>query len=378
MKRWLHADADMFFAAVEIVKNPALKGKPIVVGGINSRHGVVSTASYEARKAGIHSAMPISVARRLLPDAVYLEGDYASYQSYSGNMFSLFHQYSSIVHGLSIDEADMDITSTIHLYGGEEILALRLKTDIATQLGFTVSVGISSTRSVAKIAASQAKPDGLTIVMEGSEKAFLADLPIGVLPGIGKKSEPYFIEKGFSKVRDLYRFSLADLTRQFGKYGVSLWHLINSVEEERETSFNPSISKETTFEEDVTDFNQLLSVLDGMASDLGYRLRREKKEASCLSIKIRFPDFKTITRQTTLNKPIFLDEEIFRTAQILLKRENLKPVRLIGISLTQLSEGGSLFQEDQKERAFSNILDELRDQYGSNCIQRYHDFKEKV
>ncbi len=378
MKRWLHADADMFFAAVEMVKDPSLRGKAVVVGGVNSRHGVVSTASYEARKFGIHSAMPVAVARRLKPDAIFLEGDYAAYQSYSDKMFSLFRQYTSELHVLSIDEADLDITDTIQLFGGEEVLALRLKSDVQSQLGFSISIGVAGTRTVAKIAAAQSKPDGLTIITQGFEKAFLSDLPINVLPGIGKKSEPFFISKGFTKVKDLYGFDMAALTGLFGKYGASLWCMVQGIEEDQTSPSRPSISKEITFEEDITDQNQLISVLDHLSADLGHRLRHEKQEASCLSIKLRYANFKTITRQITLNEPIFSDEQIFYYAKWLLRKESREPVRLLGISVTNLSAGESLFLENQKERAFSKILDTIRDKYGSKTIHRYHDYKDKV
>lgn len=368
----------MFFAAVEMIKNPSLRGKAVVVGGVNSKHGVVSTASYEARKAGIHSAMPIAVARRLKPDAVFLEGDYAAYQSYSVRMFSLFRQYASALHVLSIDEADLDITETIQLYGGEEILALRLKSDVQSQLGFNISIGVAGTRTIAKIAAARAKPDGLTIIAQGFEKAFLSDLPINVLPGIGKKSEPFFISKGFTKVGDLFSYNLTELTKLFGKYGASLWYMVQGIEEERNSPSHPSISKEITFEEDITDQNQLISVLDQLSADLGHRLRHEKQEASCLSIKLRYANFKTITRQITLNQPIFSDEQIFYYASLLLRKESREPVRLLGICVTSLSAGESLFLEDQKERAFSRILDTIRDKFGSKTIHRYHDYQDKV
>ena len=367
----------MFFAAVEIIKDPTLKGKPVIIGAADSKRGVVSTASYEARKFGVHSAMPIQNAKKLCPQGIYLPGDYQAYSHYSKQMFQLFRNYSSLVCPMSIDEGYMDISESLMLFGGEESLALSLKSDIQTSLGFSISVGVASTRVIAKIAASQNKPDGLTMIPDGYEKEFLSPLPIREIPGIGKKSEPIFIAAGIKMISDLYLHTELSLSKNFGKYGVSLWKTIHGIEDLSE--YNPqgsatkSISRETTFEEDVTDWNQLDKEVMNLSREVGFQVRKEKLSARTITIKVRYPNFLTLTRQKTYSQGIREDVEIYQIAKELIQKEFKKPFRLIGVGCSNFDDTmpSNLFEEmDPKKEIYTNTLDKIMEKFGKDKVKR--------
>jgi DNA polymerase-4 len=375
--RILHADADMFFAAIEMIKDPSLKGKAVIIGAADSKRGVVSTASYEARKFGVHSAMPIQTAKKLCPNGVFLPGDHQAYSHFSKQMFSLFHHYSSQVCPMSIDEGYMDIRESLMLFGGEESLALSLKTEIQTTLGFTISVGIASTRVIAKIAASQNKPDGLTIIPDGCEKEFLSPLPIREIPGIGKKSEPIFLSAGIKTIGDLYSFPEVSLSKTFGKYGESLLKIIHGVEEEsvyqEEGSIAKSISRETTFEEDVSDWRMLEKDIMILARDVGYQIRKEKLSARTVTIKVRYGNFLTLTRRKTFTAGIREDVDIYRVACELIKKEFKKPFRLIGVGCSNFEDTApaNLFEDlDPKKEIYTTTLDKIMDKFGKDKVIR--------
>jgi len=365
----------MFFAAVEIIKDPSLQGKPVIIGAADSKRGVVSTASYEARKYGVHSAMPIQTAKKLCPNGIFLGGDYVSYARFSKQLFEIFRKYSSHVVPMSIDEGYMIITDCLMLFGGEESLALSLKSEINTDLGLTISVGIASTRILAKMAASQNKPDGLTIIPEGGEKEFLKPLPIREIPGIGKKSEPVFLSHGLKTIGDFYVYTEAQLNHLFGKYGTSLWQIIHGVEEESilETSNNSakSISRETTFEEDIANWDEIDKEVFQLSSDVGYRLRKEKLYAKTVAVKVRYPNFQTLTRQKSFPQPIDDDMTIYHTALELARKEFKKPLRLIGVGLSNFDTPSGLFVEtNPKEQKYTETLDKIREVFGKDKLKR--------
>lgn len=374
-QRILHGDADMFFAAVEILKDPSLKGKAVIIGAADSKRGVVSTASYEARKYGVHSAMPIQQAKKLCPNGIFLGGDFKSYSRFSKQMFGIFQKYSSRVAQMSIDEGYMVITDCLMLFGGEESLALSLKSEINTQLGLTISVGIASTRILAKMAASQNKPDGLTMIPEGGEKEFLSPLPIREIPGIGKKSEPSFLSHGIKTIGDLYAYHENQLNHLFGRYGSSLWRIIHGIEdentEESDANSAKSISRETTFEEDISDWDQIDKEIFLLATDVGYRLRKEKLYAKTVSVKIRYPDFQTLTRQKSFPQAIDDDITIYQSALSLAKKEFKKPLRLIGVGLSNFDIPSGLFTEpNPKEQKYTETMDKIREIYGKDKIKK--------
>jgi DNA polymerase-4 len=278
---------------------------------------------------------------------------------------------------MSIDEGYIDITESLLLFGGEESLALSLKSDIQTNLGFTISVGIASTRIIAKMGASQNKPDGLTIIPEGCEKEFLSPLSIREIPGIGKKSEPAFLSAGIKIIGDLYTYSETTLTKKFGKYGGSLWKTIHGLEEESEyqegNSIAKSISRETTFEEDVSDWKQLEKEIMYLARDVGYQIRKEKLSARTVTVKVRYGNFLTLTRRKTFSIGIREDVEIFKVACELIKKEFKKPLRLIGVGCSNFEDTTpvSLFETvNPKEEAYTTTLDKIMEKFGKDKVKR--------
>ena len=369
-KRILHVDADAFFASVEVAKNPALLGKPIIVGAVSSKRGVVSTASYEARKFGVKSGMAISQAKKLCPNGIFIDGDWKSYKVYSDEMFSIFEKYTPYITQTSIDEAYLNITESIALFNGEEKLAINLKESVKNKLNITVSVGIGGSNVVAKIASSIVKPDGLTIVPSNSEKEFLKDLSVDEMPGVGKKSKLALEENGIIKIGDLYKYSKLELIELFGAFGNYLWNAINLVEEERYDS-TKSISKEKTFEEDTIDINVLSKELMDLTEDVGFRLRKEGLEAKTVFIKVRYADFKTITRRKTFKIGLYDDVAIYREALDLLKSEIVSPIRLIGVGVSNLEKQNILFvQEEDKNIKFLKAIDAIKSNFGTTKIKR--------
>ncbi len=370
-RRILHADADAFFAAIEVVKNPSLLGKPVIVGSVLSKRGVVSTASYEARKFGIKSGMAMSLAKRLYPEGIFIDGDWKNYKNYSDKMFAIFERFTPYITQSSIDEAYLDITESIKLFGGEEKLAITLKEAIKNELKITVSVGIGRTRIIAKIASSVKKPDGLTIIPTGKEREFLKDLPVSAIPGVGKKAKSLLEDQKVKKIGDLYNHTKLELVELFGAFGNYLWNVINLVEEEERDDSAKSISKEKTFEDDVMDFETISKELMQLSGDVGYRLRRESLEAKTVFIKIRYFDFKTITRRKTLKTGIYDDTAIYKEALELIRKEVKSPIRLIGIGLASLEKHITLFSKDEeKEIKFLKALDAVKTIYGSTKIKR--------
>lgn len=369
-KRILHVDADAFFASVEVAKNPTLAKKPLIIGSVSSKRGVVSTASYEARKFGVKSGMAMRQARKLCPEGIFIDGDWKSYKDYSERMFSIFERYTPYITQSSIDEAYLDITETITLFNGEKNLARSLKDAVKKELNITVSVGIGETYVIAKIASSKIKPDGLTIVPPNKEREFLKDLPIAEIPGVGKKSKLMLESQNIFKIGDLYNYSKLDLIKLLGAFGDYLWNVINLIEEERK-DLTKSISKENTFEEDTIDFEILSKELMYLTEDVGFRLRREGLEAKTIFVKVRYSDFKTITRRKTLSIGIYDDATIYREALELLKGEVNSPVRLIGVGVANLCEHITLFsKEEEKNIKFFKALDAIKSIYGSEKVKR--------
>jgi DNA polymerase-4 len=369
-KRILHVDADAFFASVEVAKNPALLGKPIIVGAVSSKRGVVSTASYEARRFGVKSGMAISQAKKLCPNGIFIDGEWKSYKDYSDEMFSIFEKYTPYITQTSIDEAYLNITESIALFNGEKNLAINLKESVKDRLNITVSVGIGGSNVVAKIASSIVKPDGLTIVPPNSEKEFLKDLSVDEIPGVGKKSKLALEENGIIKIGDMYKYSKLELIELFGAFGNYLWNAINLVEGERYDS-TKSISKEKTFEEDTIDINEISKELMDLTEDVGFRLRREGLEAKTVFIKVRYADFKTITRRKTFKIGLYDDVAIYREALELLKSEIISPIRLIGVGVSNLEKQNILFtHEEDKNIKFLKAIDTIKSNFGTTKIKR--------
>ena len=360
---YLHIDMDAFYASVEQVLDPRLKGKAVIVGGRNGR-GVVTSASYEARKFGVHSAMPGFQAKKLCPQGIFLPNRRRVYSEFSEKVFAILERYSPEVHALSIDEGLVDLTGTDRLFGPPLKTADAIIRRIDSELGLPSSGGLSTSRVTAKIAATLAKPRGLVYVPAGSEKDFLAPLAVEMIPGIGPKTHTTLAQKGIKSIADLLQ--RADLAARYLDLGAA---------SERRHSHDHSVGNETTLEKPLKGIADMEKILWELVEEVGGRLRREELFARCVTVKIRYSDFHTITRSRTLAAPTCFDKEIFEVAGGLL-RQNLsrgRAVRLLGVSASALQNSGwqePLLQRDRRE-SFERLykgIDELRRKYGEATI----------
>ena len=371
---------DAFFVSVEQVRDPSLKGKPVIVGGDPDGRGVVAAASYEARTYGIHSAQPIARAKRLCPHAIFLRGSHHLYSEFSGRVFAILDTYSPLVEPMSLDEAYMDLTGCQRLHGPATGTAERIHNEILNKVGINASVGMAANKLMAKIASTMAKPNGLLRILPGHEAAFLAPLPVGRIPGIGPKSGEQFKRMGIHTVRDLAQLPLELLEEVYGEWGHRLY------EKARGISRSPvlkrgdtrSISRETTLEEDSTDPAFLESTLSWLVEKAASQLRQEGLRARCVSLKLRYSDFKTVTRSHTLSDAACEDHIIFDTVVSLFRKlfTRRTRVRLVGVALTSLTSGAppqmELFENlnaKQWQKLYQGI-DRLRQKYGFRSILR--------
>jgi len=360
---YLHIDMDAFFASVEQVLDPRLKGKAVIVGGRSGR-GVVTSASYEARKFGVHSAMPGFQARELCPRGIFLPNRRRVYAEFSAKVFAILEEYSPEVHALSIDEGLVDLTGTERLFGPPLKTADVMIRRIENELGLPSSAGLSTSRVTAKIAATLAKPHGLIYVLAGSEKDFLAPLPVEMIPGVGPKTHKTLNQRGLKTIGDL--LNRAEFAARY---------LDLTVSEERTHRHDHSVGNETTLDKPLKNIAEMEQVIWELVEEVGGRLRREEMYARCLTVKIRYSNFHTITRSRTLPSPTCFDKEIFEVVSDLL-RQNLtqgRAVRLLGVSASALQSSGwqePLLNRDKRqsfERLYKGI-DELRHKYGANSI----------
>lgn len=378
----LHVDMDAFFASAELLRHPEWRGKPLVVGSGPDERGVVSTCSYEARKFGVHSAMPSRTAYKLCPHAIFTYPDMAFYKKVSDAAFEVFSHYSPYVEAVSIDEAFLDITGTTHLYGGARRLGEALRREVRERCGVTCSVGIAPNRLLAKIGSEQHKPDGLTMMpFEPNEiRDFLASKPIGIIWGVGKKTVESLRPYGITLCKHLQEIEESQLATILGSQIVAKSlkeHAfgISSAVVAREEADEKSVSREWTFDEDVADREKVRSQLLELVAETGRRFRREKRWAKTAKLKLRTADFKTLTRQMPLPQPS-CDDIAFRKAALALfdaewpPTRRMKPVRLIGFGVTNIQttpgDGEPLLfadstdQEREKHERLSAVLDKLR------------------
>jgi DNA polymerase-4 len=374
----MHVDLDAFFVSVEQASNPELRGKPVVVGGKPGSRGVVATASYEARAFGLHSAMPLSTALRLCPQAIFIEGNYNHYAEVSKQFMAILADFSPSLEPMGLDEAYMDVTGFEPLHGSIRQMALKIKQRVKDELGIIASIGIASCKVVAKVASDESKPDGLIEVSSGSEALFLAPLAVRKLPGVGKKTEQVLTGLGIKTIGQLARMPPNALKNRFGVFGDMLSRYAKGVDNSQVTSPGEakSIGRETTFDEDSHDIVFLCATLRHQAERVGADLRESGKQAKCISIKVRYADFTTITRQRSLLQATDLDQIIFQTGNELLRKavaDNRLAIRLIGIGISNLSEPGmqlSLMNEtEQRLEKLNHAVDRIRNKYGFTAIQ---------
>ncbi|KAA6184469.1 DNA polymerase IV [Thiohalocapsa marina] len=382
----MHVDLDAFYAAVEQRDRPEWRGRPVVVGAAPGGRGVVATCSYEARRYGVHSAMPIAVAaRRLPPETVYVRPDMARYARVSREIMTVLQTLSPVVEPVSIDEAYLDCTGLQRLIGPPEAIGRRAKAVIREAVGLTASVGLGPNRLIAKLASDSHKPDGLTVVPAGQVQAFLDPMPLAVLRGVGVKTAPRLERLGLHSVGDIRRLPLETLRRQLGaRAGTAVHQQARGIADDRvyPARERQSISKETTFGTDVTDPEVLRETLRWAAQEVGYVARQEGRAGSVVTLKVRLHPFETHTRSGTLRAATADDRMLFRTAWALLQAEHWlgrRAVRLIGVGLSgwhSEPEQGDLFAdsgvipEGSDADRLHETLDAIRDKFGKGMIQR--------
>jgi DNA polymerase-4 len=378
-KHIIHLDMDAFYPSVEMLDNPALKGKPVIVGGSKER-GVVSSASYEARKFGIHSAQPIAKAKRLCPDGIFLPVRMSRYQEISKQVFDIFYRFTPLVEALSIDEAFLDVTGSIRLFGQPENIAKKIKQIIVTETGLTISAGVAPSKFVAKIASDIDKPDGLTVVHPDDVRDFLDPLPIKKMWGVGNVTQLLLSHLNIHTFRDLRQTPVKVLEKKFGKHGVKI-HLLAMGIDGRDVIPEhdvKSIGHEQTFLQDIISLDAAQKELLALSNKAARRMRHKGLTGKTVTLKVKYFDFVQITRSTTLPKSTDNGLEIYSVACRLLKKTEVtkKPIRLLGISLSQLSFLGigtqlSLFDQDpssRKRQRLNTVLDSLHEKFGDKSV----------
>jgi DNA polymerase-4 len=377
-RRIMHIDLDAFFVSVEQVLNPELKGKPVVVGGKPDRRGVVAAASYEARAFGIHSAMPLATASRLCPQAIFIEGNFAKYREASQKFMAILADFSPYLEPLGIDEAYLDATGFESIHGSIRRMAEKIRKHVKDELGLCASIGIASSKVVAKVASELSKPDGLIEVLPGEERSFLEPLPVAKLPGIGKKSEQILTGLGVNTIGQLAVLPLDVLKSHFGAWGELIHDHANGIGDDKvePPAEAKSTSRETTFAQDTRDIIFLKSTLRYLSERVGNDLRQKGKLARCVALKLRYADFTTITRQRTLAQATDTDQTIFATGLRLLENElprEKKAIRLIGIGVANLVASGRqrdmLDLSAQRLEKLNATIDRIRQKYGFTAIQ---------
>jgi DNA polymerase-4 len=377
-----HLDMDAFFVSVEELFDPSLKGKAVVVGGRPNERGVVAAASYEARKFGVHSALPLRTAYKLCPQAIFVDGHPERYREYSERVFAILKKFSPQVEMASIDEAYLEMTGTDRLLGPPLRAAHALHQMVKSETQLNCSIGIASSRLVAKVASDQAKPNGVLWVLPGQEARFLAPLEVRKIPGVGKVMEQSLHALGIRTVRDLARLDEAFLEERFGKWGLALAGKSQGLDaggwfdEEIGAGSGPkSISHEHTFSEDTADAAVLEATLARLSEMVGRRMREHRLYARTLQLKLRYSDFSTITRAHSLGTPTQLDTEILDVIRGLFRRDWKpgSPVRLLGVHASgfaaeevqmDLLDGN----RHQKWQQALSAADRLRDKYGESTV----------
>jgi DNA polymerase IV len=368
----LHVDMDAFYASVEQRDDPRLRGKPVAVGGA-SRRGVVCAASYEARPFGVRSAMPMARALRLCPQLVVVPPDFSKYSAVSDEVFRIFHSFTPQVEGLSLDEAFLDVTRSRALLGTAREQAVHIKARIRERTQLTASVGIAEVKFAAKIASELCKPDGLLEVPRGQVRDFLAPLPASRLWGVGPRTDEQLQRLGLRKIGDVARADAAYLEAQLGSAGPWLRDLANGIDprEVEPDVAAKSIGAEETFDEDL-EGEDLLPFIHEQALRVGARLRRAGIRARSVHLKVKYADFRIVTRQETLPLPTDDSAEIYRVAARLLGKVEAHPIRLTGVHAGDLRTDGpqmGLFDEDRQKRdRLNRSLDAIAEKFGSDAV----------
>lgn len=376
MQRWImHVDMDAFFASVEMLDRPELCGQPVIVGG-QSLRGVVSTCSYEARRYGVHSAMPITQAHRLCPQGIFVPVRMTRYKEVSEQIMAIFHELSPLVEQLSIDEAFLDVSGMELLYGSSRAVGELAKQRIKNEIGITASVGLAPNKFLAKLASDLQKPDGFTVIAHEAAREFIAPLPVGKIFGVGRAAQQSLLQFGIERIGQLAEADESVLRQVFGKNALRVQRLACGLDYRPVISESEpkSIGREMTYDEDLHTLEECHRQLLLLSELVGYRLRGKGCYGRTLTLKIKYSDFSVQSRSITSESDITSDEQIYQLATQLLAQSPLKKsVRLLGVTVSGLASGESLslnFAEDERQQKRSKLTDALKARFGEKIIHR--------
>jgi DNA polymerase-4 len=369
-----HFDLDAFFVSVECLNNPSLKGKPLLVGG-HSERGVVAACSYEARKYGIHSAMPMKTAMRLCPHATVVGGTRGEYSKYSRWVTDIIAAKAPLFQKASVDEFYIDLTGMDKYFDANQ-WTIDLREEIIKETKLPISFGLASNKMVAKIATDEAKPNGYLHVPFGSEKEFLAPLKVGKIPGVGEQTCQTLLEMGIETIRDISETPIEYLEKKLGKYGFELWNKSQGINNSEVSAYHESksISTENTFEENKTDMTFLMSEVVRMTEKIAFELRQENMTTGCIAVKIRYPNFETTSRQTSIPYTFYDDELILKAKELFHKLYRKgEPIRLLGVRLSELTGEAiqtNLFESLERKTELYKAIDNVKNRFGKYSISK--------
>jgi DNA polymerase-4 len=372
----IHADLDAFYASVEVLDDPSLRGKPVIVGGRPGDRGVVSAASYEARAFGVHSAMPLRTAGRRCPQGVFLPGRPERYRELSEQVMAIFASYTPMVEPISLDEAFLDVSASAAAFGDGETIGRQIKDRVLDEVGLVVSVGVATNKLCAKVASDLRKPDALVVVPPGEEAAFLAPLPIRRLWGVGPQAQAALADYGVTTIGQLAAIPIGTLHRRFGSHGDDLSARARGRDGSPVGTMQApkSVGHEHTFDTDTADVGRLEATLLDLAESVASRLRRHDLAAGSVQLKLRYEGFETLTRQTPLPLQTRDSDPLFATAIALLRRTLVegRGVRLIGITAINLTDAQqlTLFDAPQRTDRLARSIDVVRERFGDRAITR--------
>jgi DNA polymerase-4 len=374
MRQIAHFDLDAFFVSVECLKNTKLKGKPLLVGGSGDR-GVVAACSYEARRFGIHSAMPMALARRLCPEAIVIRGDMEMYSNYSHLVTGIMQDTVPLFEKASIDEFYIDLSGMDKFYGCS-LFARELKKKVLKESGLIVSYGLAGNKLISKVATDEIKPDGQLEIAPGQERTFLAPLSIGKLPGIGKETAYKLIRRGVETIRTLSEIPIEMLETMLGTTGIDLWRKAHGLDDTPVIPYREqkSISTERTFETDTTNLGFLHAELVRMTESVAFELRKQDRLTGCITVKLRYSNFDTVARQKTIDFTN-ADHLLLPVAQSLFEKlyDRRLLIRLLGVRLTRLVPGNyqiKLYEDTEEAIRLYQSIDSIKHQYGEKAIFR--------
>ncbi len=386
----IHIDMDAFYASVEQRENPELKGKPVIIGGSVESRGVVSTASYEARKYGVHSAMPMAEAHRICPNGVYLPVDMQKYRLVSHQIMDIFHRFTPEVEAISLDEAFLDVTASQKLFGTAEEIGREIKRLIKTELNLTASVGLAYNKFLAKLASDMDKPDGFYQIGPEELESKVWPLPVCRMMGVGGKTAQLLEGMGVRTIGQLAKMNMGLLEHILGKQGIMMYEVANGVDNRmvEPVRESKSVGRETTFPKDISERYVLETILFTLADDVCHTLRATNLKGRTVSIKIRYPDFRSITRAQTLDGYTSSFEPVFEAVKQLMEH-NYKdgtPVRLIGVTVSGLKKDDEIIEQQdlfsdggaqKKQAALNSVMDKINEKYGGDTVHRARKLTER-